>query len=252
MLVIAAALREELETALNLCTDRSKARMGTVPLWTGNCSGQTVQAVKLGVGPARSAAALERVFAAMKPTQVLVIGYAGALDPGLKPGELVVVKRAHLLAGTSERLPLSEIRLEASYDLAESARLSSLARRSGLPFQCVEVLTSWSIIGDPEDKRQLFGRFQAAIVDMETAALARVAAAHAVPLSCVRAVSDTAEDDFLASLPYDPTAGTMRKAMNFLTAGDLLRRYGQWRERSLAARRNLSLFLEHLFKNSRQ
>jgi adenosylhomocysteine nucleosidase len=243
MLLIAAALAEELQTGLNLCNRRRKIRCGGVPVWTGVRAGAAVRLLKLGVGPARSAATLERALTNFKTTTILAIGYAGALDPDLRLGDLVVVERAHLLAEVQENVPPSEISLGSSWQLAGAEELFALARGAGLTVRRGTALTSASIIGVPEQKRVFFQRFGAAVVDTETAALAGIASTLAIPLSCVRAVSDEAGDDFLSMFAYDPACGPLRRATKMLAAGSWLHRYSQWRERSLAARQSLSRFL---------
>lgn len=243
MLLIAAALAEELETALNLCSRRSKIRCSGVPMWLGTRGNESLHLLKLGTGPVRSAAVLQRVLAELKVTGILVIGYAGALDPALKQGQLVVVDRADPLAQDSWGAPLEEITLGSGRQLAWADELFRMALAAGLPVCRGTALTSPCIMGAPEHKRVLFQRFQAAIVDMETAALAHVAANSAVPLGCVRAISDEAGDTFLASLSYNPRVGAIRRAAKTVADGNLLRRYRQWRERSLAARQALSKFV---------
>jgi adenosylhomocysteine nucleosidase len=243
MLLIAAALAEELETALNLCSRKSKIRCAGVPMWLGTRGNKNLHLLKLGTGPVRSASVLQRVLAELKVTGILIIGYAGALDPALKQGELVVVDRADPLAQDSWGAPLEEIKLGSGRQLAGADELFRVAQAAGLPVRRGTALTSPCIMGAPEHKRVLFQRFQAAIVDMETAALAHVAANSAVPLGCVRAITDEADDTFLASLSYNPRAGAIQRAAKTLAEGGWLRRYSQWRERSLAARQALSKFL---------
>jgi nucleoside phosphorylase len=243
MLLIAAALAEELETALNLCSRRSKIRCAGVPVWLGTRAAETLHFVKLGAGPAQSAARLERVLTGLKATGILVIGYAGALDPALKQGELVVVDRADQLSEEFWGAPLEEIGLAGGWILSRADELCDLARGAGLPVHRGPALTSPCMMGAPAHKQVLFKKFRASIVDMETAALARVAARAEVPLSCVRAISDEACDDFLAELSYNPGAGNLQRAAKALAAGGRMRRYSQWRERSKSARQNLSKFL---------
>lgn len=243
MLLIATALAEELETALNLCSVRTKIRCAGVPVWKGLRAGKTLHFLKLGAGPVRSALVLERALGGLDATQILIAGYAGALDPELKLGELVIVDRADLLSTESGGAPLSEISLGGSWPLAAAEELCSLAQAAGLAVRRGAALTSTCIIGAPEHKRVLFQRFHAAVVDMETAALARVASALAIPISCVRAVSDEADDDLLAFLSYDPGAGSFQRAARTLAAGGWLRRYSHWRRCSMAARQSLSRFL---------
>ena len=243
MLLIAAALAEELETALNLCSRRKRARGAGVPLWTGMRGQEMLHFLKLGVGPARSAEMLQRALDCLKPASILIIGYAGALDPVLKQGELVVVERADLLPEEFWDVPAKEIDPGSGWPLACAGELFAAAKAAGLPVRCGTALTSSHIIGAPEQKRVLFQKFHAAVIDMETAALARIAATAAVPLQCVRAVSDEAGDDFLAFLSHNPAAGPWQIAVQGLAAGSWLRRYSQWRERSLAARGSLRRFL---------
>ncbi len=242
MLLIATALAEELETMLSLCSSKRKTRIDGVPVWTGTRGNRTFSALKLGVGPVRSAAALERALPALKARGVLVTGYAGALDPALKVGELIVVDHARLMIDAPRGAALGDAQLGPEWPLAGTEDLFGAARTSGLAVRRGTVITSPCVIGAPEQKRILFQKFHATILDMETAALARVASSFGVTLSCVRAVTDVAEDDFLAAFVYDPHAGSMRRAARFIAAGHFLDRYGQWRERSNAARHALRRF----------
>jgi adenosylhomocysteine nucleosidase len=245
MLLIATAMAEELETVLNLCSRKEKIRRAGVPVWIGTCAGKTLQLLKLGVGPKQAAARLEEALAVLEATRILVVGYAGALDPGLKQGELVVIDKAHLFAEESWGGPLEALELGRPWPLSDVEEMLAIARAAELPAHRGAVITSPCIMGAPEHKRVLFRKFGSPIVDMETAALARVAAQASLPLGCVRAVSDEAEDDYLAALSYDPGTGALQRAAKAAASGGWLRRYGQWRERSQAARRNLSLFLTH-------
>jgi adenosylhomocysteine nucleosidase len=250
MLLIAAALAEELGTALNLCSRRKRVRGAGVPLWTGMRGQEMLHFLKLGVGPARSAEVLQRALDCLKPASILIIGYAGALDPLLKLGDLVVVERADLLPEEFWDAPAKEMDPRPGWPLAYSGELCAAAETAGLPVRCGTALTSYHIIGAPEQKRVLFQKFHAGVIDMETAALARIAAAAAVPLQCVRAVSDEAGDDFLAFLSHNPAAGPWQIAVQGLAAGSWLRRYSQWRERSLAARGSLRRFLSWYLDSS--
>jgi len=243
MLLIAAALAEELDTALNLCSRRKKVPGAGVPLWTAVRGKESLHFLKLGVGPARSADRLQRALARLKPTSILTIGYGGALDPALKQGELVVVERADLLREEFWDDPGQEIHPGPGWPLAGSGELCAAAQAAGLPLRRGTGLTSSHVVGTPEAKQVLFRKFHAAVVDMETAVLARIAAAAAIPLCCVRAVSDEACDDFLAFLSPGPSAGPWQRAVRTLKAGNWLHRYSQWRERSEAARRSLRQFM---------
>jgi nucleoside phosphorylase len=98
-------------------------------------------------------------------------------------------------------------------------------------------------LGDPVHKSLLYEKFRASIVDMETAALARVAAARSVPLSCIRVVSDDAADSFLAPFSYDPSARLHTRARKLASTG-MAKVYRQWKNNTTVARKRLGMFLE--------
>jgi adenosylhomocysteine nucleosidase len=243
MLLIVTALAEELETVLNLFSRREKCRHSGVTVWRCEHRAGNAWAARLGAGPARSAAALHRIGIALKPARVLNLGYAGALDPELKQGNLVAVDRAYLLAEDGKCADPAALAPEGCWPLAGADEMVAAARNAGLSARPGSAVTSYSVVGDPGDKRALFDRFGAAIVDMETAALARVAFSLGIPMSCVRAVSDDAQDDFLAFLSGNTPASRARRLMQAAASGGWLRRWGQWRERSLAARQSLGRVL---------
>jgi len=243
MLLIASALSEELATALNQCSDRKRLRCGGVALWTGRRAGATLHLLKLGVGPVRAAKALERVLDAMRVTEILLVGYGGALDPVLKQGDLVIPDRADLLSMDSPETQLEGLAWSGSWILDGAEEMLALANLVGLPARRGVALTSPCLIGTPHLKRILFEKYQASLVDMETAAVARSAAEAGLSVRCVRAVSDEAADDFLAPVSYDPATGLLRRSARALAAGNWRERYRLWRERSLAARGSLQRFL---------
>jgi adenosylhomocysteine nucleosidase len=244
MILIAAALAEELEIALNLCQNRTPVKLAGVRAWTATRSGGTVTLLKTGVGPKRSEATLGLLLKNISPARILILGYCGALDPGLKVGTMVVSQEASLLdddsntASSLENLPLA-----GTWALAESSALYEKGIRAGLPLYRGTTLTAHHLLGNPADKLTLYRRFQTAIVDMETAALARAAAPFGIPTACVRAVSDEASDEFLAPFSYSPDATLAARAVRILKAGNWIHRYSQWRERATIARGNLRRFL---------
>jgi nucleoside phosphorylase len=105
-------------------------------------------------------------------------------------------------------------------------------------------MTSSHVLGDPAHKRLLYDRFHASIVDMETAALARVAQSESIPLSCIRVVSDEARDTFLAPFSYNPSVGIPARAMQLIGTG-MAETYREWKSHSSVAKESLARFLAH-------
>ncbi len=244
MFLICAALMEELEAALSLCSDRTRLRCPGARLWTAQHRDASLHFLKTGIGPERAGRALEKALGVLHASRILIIGYAGALDGGLRLGDLAVIRRIVMLGGAEKgSTALEHADISGAWDLEESSALLEVARRSGTPTHLCDGLTSPHIIGEPEQKRRILSRFGVSVVDMETAALARIAAAHTIPLGCVRAVSDESDDSFLAPFAYDPASTPVRRAVRVLSSGNWIRRYGEWRKRAALAHESLHRFM---------
>ena len=244
MLLIVAALEEELEAGLTLCRDRKRIRGRSVNLWQAERGGKTIYFLKAGVGPRRSAASLDYALTVVKPRQILAIGYAGALDSSLKLGSLVAVRRALALSLDRDRPGWENARLDEAYELADCEAFARTAKSAGLNACTGDVLTSFYVLGEPAHKRLLYEKFRASVVDMETAALARVALARSVTFGCVRAVSDEVEDTFLAPFSHGP-ATKVPDRVKMILGTELIRSFREWRSHAAAAKESLRGFLSH-------
>jgi nucleoside phosphorylase len=244
MLLIAAALEEELKTAMDLCCRQMKIPHRSISLWQAERNEETISFVKAGIGPKRSAARLEEALKTVNASHILVIGYAGALDPDLKVGDLVAVAKALSFSLPEEDPAWENVQLDGTFVLARSETLARSAASLGLKASVGDAMTSSYVLGDPAHKDLLFRRFHASIVDMETAALARVAAARSIPLSCIRVISDEACDTFLAPFSHDP-ANTMAARAGKLFDKGMVRTYREWKANTQAAQKSLSRFLSH-------
>jgi nucleoside phosphorylase len=174
---------------------------------------------------------------------MMTIGYAGALDPSLKVGDLVIPSQASLFGVDSRRLPLDELEFSGSWKPLRNERLREAAARAGLSAYGGSLITSPYIIGDPLQKKSLYRRFGATAIDMESGSLARVAETRGIPYACARAISDDANDEFLAPLSYDPGSNPLNRALKVVSAGNWLKRYQDWKYRAAIARGTLRQFL---------
>jgi adenosylhomocysteine nucleosidase len=127
----------------------------------------------------------ERIEAAVRehqPEAIVSFGLAGALAPGLLPGDLRA--GSAVLAGAE--------RFECDPEW-RGAILAAVASRGGEGGSDeVVVFGADAMITHATAKRALHLETGAVVVDMESAAAARVAAAHSLPLAVIRAVSDSA------------------------------------------------------------
>jgi nucleoside phosphorylase len=243
MLLIAAAMEEELQLAMGLCQDREKMDNQGVCYWQARRAEKEFVFFKTGIGPRRSALNLERILGLLAPSHILVIGYAGALDPNLKLADLVAIRNALGCSLSSSDPALSNLQLDRQFELTKADAIVESARSLGLRAFAGNALTSAYVLGIPEDKRFLYKKYGASIVDMETAAVAGIAASKNIPLSCVRAISDEAEEAFLAPFSYNPSANIASRAVKIIGSG--IQSYQQWKTNAQTAGEALKSFLAH-------
>jgi adenosylhomocysteine nucleosidase len=144
-------------------------------------------------------------------------GVAGAIDPALQPGDVVIGERllqhdlvVHGEHGTvlrAVRDPAGVVRptvQDASPSLLAAARsvldgplgLETLPGSPRPPRVRVgTIVTGDAFVGSPAKKAELRERFLADAVEMEGAAVAHVCAERGVPVLVVRALSDRAAGD---------------------------------------------------------
>jgi len=199
---------------------------GPWELYEAQTAGRRVLLVVCGPGPVNAAAATERLIAHHEVAAVLHGGSAGAHDPDLLPGDVVLGDRYVIHAPLSVRrareargLHPSLIRLRragahvslphieadpALLSLAERVAAEQLAALGpwdapgwppAVPPRPARAVTAtvasadaWTV--DEGELRELYEHFGAACEDMESAYVAQVCALHDLPFLAVRAISD--------------------------------------------------------------
>jgi adenosylhomocysteine nucleosidase len=150
-------------------------------VWSGTTGGQACVAAADGMGHEAARRACEKVFAMAGdagPIDTLYsVGWAGSLSCGAKPPDAWEVSEVidartgeRFLAGPEEPGPEQP-------DKANGIRLVTLDHVAGVA-----------------EKRQLAERYQAVMVDMEAATVARLARERGVQFRCVKGISDGATD----------------------------------------------------------
>jgi 4-hydroxy-3-methylbut-2-enyl diphosphate reductase len=133
---------------------------------------------RCGMGPAKVAQWLPRLQR-LDPGALAVAGVAGGLDPGLRPGDVVVA--------TEVRDGVDRVALRGAAPLVAELRRLGLRVRSGPIVSTDHIVTSWH-------EREKLAASGAIAVDMESASLVRAAQAlpGQRPIAVVRVVADTA------------------------------------------------------------
>ena len=180
-ILLLAALRDELAPtlqALNISSSSSSSSS------SATLSGKKIIAIVTGMGPARMVAAAAQAIDLHRPSRLILLGFSGGLDPSLPTGHVIDARA--IVNSDGQRLTLTS-----------SAPPTTAANESPNPL--TTLLTTEQIICDPAQKKSLGQLHRAAAVDLESFALARLAADGGLPLTILRAISDTAD----AALPAD-------------------------------------------------
>jgi adenosylhomocysteine nucleosidase len=127
----------------------------------------TLYASAAGMGPAAATRAFAAIQAAAGSLDAVVsYGWSGALSCGVKPPDVFHPTEV-IDTRTGERF------LTANAPQPNPIRLVTLDH-----------------VARSDEKRPLAERYQAVLVDMEAATVARLARAHGIPFLCVKAISD--------------------------------------------------------------
>ena len=150
-----------------------------------------------GIGRAAAAAAAQALVDS-GVSALMSFGMAGGLDPALQPGSVVIPRE--VLAGDGARYAACR-----SWRERVAAAVSSLcAVTEG------DILTSAQAIDTPAEKAAALRSTGAVAVDMESAAVAEVAAKHNLPFIAVRVIVDTAADRLPRAVVAASRAGRVR------------------------------------------
>jgi adenosylhomocysteine nucleosidase len=151
----------------------------------GRMCGRDVCLVKTGAGRKNAAAVARKICSVLDPDLVVIAGAAGALDPVLGLGATVVVETV-VRENNSEKIFCPD---------EDACRAQVLLRSAGMQVcggRCCQVRT---FMHRAADKRALYEKTGAHIVDMESAAFGNEFQSAGVSFVNIRIVSDTAGRD---------------------------------------------------------
>lgn len=147
----------------------------------GTLAGKKVAVAIVGDGAVRARQGILALLRQVSAQRVCVAGFAGALSPGARVGEVNLISRV-----SSPRLP----------ELVPS-ELSPWGQRAPL-WSAPKLLAT---AGEKDSLyRQVFGGTGPALVDLETYAIAELLASRSLPWHGIRVVSDGADEDLPRAL----------------------------------------------------
>jgi nucleoside phosphorylase len=203
---------EPLARGLNL-TRKSETR------FEGSLAGRSFVLIKTGMGAKKTTDALEKDFVAADFGLILSAGLCGAMQDGIKAGDVVADAQG--------------------IDLDYVVPLREAAERLKLKFHFGKILHT-NIILTPEKKRKLGAEYRMLACDMETAAVRRWAQTKA-PVIGARVVLDEIDEEIPEGAPEgENPAALARFALSHAAQLPRLIKTGM---RSARAMKNLTQFL---------
>jgi len=199
-IALIGAMNEEIELLLAHMEQVEETGKAGITFRTGVFGGQRVVVCKSGVGKVNAAVTTQLLIDRFAAQAVIFTGVAGALDPGLNIGDLVISAECmqHDMDVTALGFPRGVIPFEEQSVFAADERLRELAAASGeklFPGQVKigRVLSGDQFVASRELVRELHEELGGTCTEMEGAAVAQVCAMNAVPFVVIRSMSDKAD-----------------------------------------------------------
>ena len=193
MFVFIASLRRELRCLKDLLRGSSTVESDKMVVTRGTIEGNPVSLVLTGMGKGCAQKGAHLALRTCRPDGVFSIGYAGALRPAAKPGDLVLATSVAFC----ER-PQGTTTYRPTLSLSPDAELLGRCWRAAEGLQASVFrgsLLTLSMTASAGLKAKIAARSNAVCVDMESYWTAEVMARSRVPFAMVRAISDGFKDD---------------------------------------------------------
>ena len=155
-------------------------RLEVVPTLSRRCT-----VAVSGVGTAKAARETTKILANGRIECLIVCGFGGGLTEQITPASLIVAER--VLDATQADAMVPTV-------YKPDGRMRELAAAP-----CGDLVTVGKVLTTPDEKRALYARTQAQMVDMETAGAVAAAAQAGVPWLAVRVATDCVGE----TLPFD-------------------------------------------------
>ena len=196
---IILAMQEEFEEVRNIMEDCDEKNIQGVIFIKGKIEGQECIIVQSGVGKVNAARVTQMLIDNFKVEYIINLGSAGALNPMLNIGDIVIGKElvqhdfditafGHAkgyITGVGDRIYCDEDLIEGFNKAIENLSSRTYNIKTGIiasgDIFCTEI----------EMKNKIAANFNADCVEMEGAAIAQVCYLDNVPFIVIRSISDT-------------------------------------------------------------
>jgi adenosylhomocysteine nucleosidase len=215
---ILGAFEREVTLLEDRLTERQEYQIEGIRFVTGRLQGRNVVVVWTGVGKVNAAMTTTLLIEHFKPKHIIFTGIAGAVNPELRPGDIVIAeKTAHhdmgtvwpeglFVKGVKNRLdgmenpvffPANENLLTCAKRAAEHIdmkRVETVTGQRNPKIITGVIVTGDSFIASTEKCAELRKKLQADAVEMEGAAVAQICYQRQIDHLVIRSISDSADE----------------------------------------------------------
>ncbi|MGQ9516867.1 MAG: 5'-methylthioadenosine/S-adenosylhomocysteine nucleosidase [Anaerolineae bacterium] len=213
--VVIISVRAEVQAFLERIAVLETHAEGPASFWRGRLAGRDVWLASCLMGKVNAAMTAQAAVERFRPAAILICGSAGGLAPEIQPGDLVISTHAaqhdagmnwgdrFVTLGVqfhhNGRIGLRR-RFPADPSLLAAAQEAAVFLRHDDPGKPPKVHAGLIVTGDQavfsrQRRQAILETWHALAVDMETAAVAQVAATHGIPWLAIRGISDSAGEE---------------------------------------------------------
>jgi adenosylhomocysteine nucleosidase len=199
-------------------TEKAEHQIEGLRFATGRLRGRKVVVAWTGIGKVNAAMTTTLAIEHFRPSEIIFMGIAGAVNPELRPGDIVIAeKTAHhdmgtvwpeglFFKGVKNRLngienpvffPADKNLVDAAERASETTDLEGI--RIGQDDRTPKIIKGVVVTGDvfvasPGKCKELRERLEADAVEMEGAAVAQLCFQRNIPYLVIRSISDSADE----------------------------------------------------------
>jgi adenosylhomocysteine nucleosidase len=190
---IITAMPEETRSVVRAVGETKKTRTGGLCRWSGVVAGHEILIIEAGMGFSNATTAARQLVQEQQPDLIVSAGFCGGISEALQVGDVVLASDLTIVSGTV----LEDVRVE----IAAACRtlLEQQAGKGRRLFGGLFVSTA-TIMRKTQLATLLPTGAPCPVVEMESAAIARVAREHGIPFAGLRSVSDPFDEELSFSL----------------------------------------------------
>ncbi len=219
-IAIMGAMPEEIEPLLEKVENIKKVEYANNSYYEATYKGKELVIAYSKIGKVFSSLTASTLIEKFGCTKLLFSGVAGAINPELKIGDLIIADKLcqhdldiTIFGHDHGYVPEGAVFVESDETLREVAK--EVATKSNLSLIEGTIATGDQFVASSERKEFISKTFNADALEMEGASVAVVCDALDVPFFILRAISDTANDD--AGMDFDEfMVGSAKISANFI------------------------------------